>query len=55
MKDLAKKEFSKGDYVSSEELEKELATKGSRLVNSYQQHNYIADITNYYEDLKISN
>lgn len=27
MKDLAKKEFSKGDYVSSEEIEKELGFK----------------------------
>jgi len=35
-----------------EELEKELALKGSRLVNSYVQHLYIADIKNYYEDLK---
>jgi hypothetical protein len=35
-----------------EELEKELATKGSKLINSYKQHRYLADITNYYEDLK---
>jgi len=35
-----------------EELEKELALKNSRLINSYQQHRYIADITNWYEDLK---
>jgi len=35
-----------------EELEKELALKGNRLINSYEQHLYIADIKNYYEDLK---
>ena len=31
MKDLAKKEFSKGDYVSPEELEKELGFKPDSL------------------------
>jgi hypothetical protein len=35
-----------------EELEKELSLKNSRLVNSYTQHRYIADIVNWYEDLK---
>jgi len=35
-----------------EELERELALKNSRLVNSHSQHKYIADITNYWEDLK---
>ena len=34
------------------ELEKELNLKNSMLINSYVQHRYIADITNYYEDLK---
>ncbi len=34
------------------ELEKELALKKSVLVNSYEQHRYIADITNWYEDVK---
>lgn len=34
------------------ELEQELALKNSRLINSYEQHRYIADITRYYSDLK---
>ena len=34
------------------ELELELKTKNCPLINSYDQHLYIADITNYYEDLK---
>jgi hypothetical protein len=34
-----------------EELEKELSLKKSLLINSYKQHRYIADITNYCEDL----
>lgn len=34
------------------ELEDELALKNSKLVNSYSQHNYIADICNWYEDIK---
>lgn len=34
------------------ELENELTYKNSRLINSYNQHNYIADITNYYQDVK---
>jgi len=34
------------------ELETELKIKNSSLINSYEQHCYIADITNYYEDLK---
>jgi hypothetical protein len=35
-----------------EELEKELVTKRCRLINSYQQHRYVADITRYYDDIK---
>jgi hypothetical protein len=35
-----------------EELEKELALKNSRLINSYKQNICIADICNYYEDIK---
>jgi hypothetical protein len=34
-----------------QELEKELDLKNSRLVNSYAEHSYIADITQYYSDL----
>jgi len=34
------------------ELEKELNIRNSFLINNYLQHRYIADITNYYEDLK---
>lgn len=34
------------------ELEAELSFNGSKLINSYAQHNYIADIENYYNDLK---
>ena len=34
------------------ELEEELALKNSRLINSYEQHLYIADIMNWYEDIK---
>ncbi len=35
-----------------EELEKELALRGSTLVNSYRQHQYVADIENWYQDFK---
>jgi len=34
------------------ELEEELKNKGSSLINSFSQHNFIADITNYYEYVK---
>ncbi|MFA5999451.1 MAG: ATP-grasp domain-containing protein [Candidatus Paceibacterota bacterium] len=33
------------------ELEKDLATKGSRLINSHEQHLYVADMRNWYPDL----
>lgn len=35
-----------------QELEKELACKKSKLINSYLQHQYIANIENWYEDVK---
>ena len=35
-----------------QELEMDLECKGSRLINSYEQHDYLADITQYYEDIK---
>ena len=35
-----------------QELEMELAKNGSRLINTYQQHRYVADLTNYCEDIK---
>jgi hypothetical protein len=35
-----------------EELEKELNKRNSKLINNYQQHRYIADLTHYYRDLK---
>ena len=35
-----------------QELYNELARKNCTLMNNYDQHRYIADITNYYEDLK---
>lgn len=35
-----------------QELENELKRNGSFLINSYKMHRYIADINNYYEDLK---
>ena len=35
-----------------EELENELKLKNSHLINSFKQHKYIADIMNYYEDVK---
>lgn len=34
------------------ELEQELNQKNSFLVNTYEEHLYIADIRNYYEDIK---
>ena len=34
------------------ELEQDLAWQGSKLINSWEQHTYIADIENWYEDLK---
>ncbi len=34
------------------ELEAELALRGSRLINTYAEHRYIADICAWYEDLK---
>jgi hypothetical protein len=34
------------------ELEEELKITGSELINSYEQHRYIADIENWYNDLK---
>jgi hypothetical protein len=33
------------------ELEKELATRGSRLINTHAQHCYIADIMSWYADI----
>lgn len=33
------------------ELERELSQRGSSLINTYTQHNYIADIRNYYLDV----
>lgn len=35
-----------------EELEEELKLKRSYLINSYEQHRYVADIQNWYPDLK---
>jgi hypothetical protein len=34
------------------ELQDELKLKNSRLINSYSEHLYIADIMNWYEDVK---
>lgn len=34
------------------ELQKDLAKVGARLINSYHQHQYIADIKEWYEDLQ---
>ena len=34
------------------ELETDLAMVGSRLINTYEQHNYLADLQQWYEDLK---
>lgn len=34
-----------------QELEKDLISQGSRLINSYEQHKYIADFE-YYHDIK---
>jgi hypothetical protein len=34
------------------ELEKELSLKGSSLINSFVEHRYIADIRNWYEDIR---
>lgn len=34
------------------ELERDLSVLDCKLINSYQQHRYVADIKNYYEDLK---
>jgi hypothetical protein len=36
-----------------QELEKDLAINGSKLINSYSQYNYIADMQNWYQDLDI--
>jgi hypothetical protein len=35
-----------------EELENDLGIKNCKLINSYQQHRYVADIYQWYEDLK---
>ena len=35
-----------------DELEKELKLHNSKLINSYSEHKYIADIMNYYPDVK---
>lgn len=35
-----------------DELEKELLLKNSKLINSYKEHMYIADICNWYETIK---
>jgi len=35
-----------------EEQERDLKMIGANLINTYQQHRYIADIKNWYEDLK---
>jgi len=35
-----------------QELENELNLNNSKLINTYNQHKYIANICNYYEDLK---
>jgi hypothetical protein len=34
------------------ELEKDLAFNGSKLINTHQQHQYVADMKNWYEDLR---
>lgn len=34
------------------ELEEDVLLLGSKLINSYAQHNYVADIWNWYDDLK---
>ncbi len=34
------------------ELEKDLAVNGSKLINSFDQHRYVANLQNWYEDLK---
>lgn len=34
------------------EFEEDVRILGGRLINSYQQHRYVADIKNWYEDLK---
>ena len=35
-----------------QELKDELSSKSCKLVNSYEQHRYIADIRNYYHDVR---
>lgn len=35
-----------------QELEEDLAHKGAKLINSYREHRYVADLQNYVEDLK---
>lgn len=35
-----------------EEQERDIITSGAKLINSYAQHRYIADIANWYENLK---
>lgn len=34
------------------ELEEDVTILGSKLLNSYREHRYVADLKNYYEDLK---
>lgn len=51
---------SKGDFVICrysaipfyQELEEDIINLGGTLINSYRQHRYIADLRNWYEDLK---
>lgn len=50
----------KGDFVICrysavpfyKELEEDITNLGGRLINSYKQHRYVADLRNWYEDLK---
>lgn len=35
-----------------EELEKDVRKGGSRLINTFRQHRYVADLWNWYDDLK---
>jgi hypothetical protein len=48
--DLVVARFSCVPFYS--ELEKDLNYLGAKLINTYEQHNYIADLQNYVADLK---
>lgn len=53
--DICKGELVIGRYSVLpfyQDIEDEITLQGAKLINTYEQHRYVADIANWYEDLK---